>query len=152
MIDWVEGAGKMWGGVKRRIAAGGYWRDDLAFHVDGHASRSHIAKLWEEREGAAQASRPVQRFAEVFRGEALSFEAAITDVRELWFYMAHVRYVIPASRLAAKSKMLILREAFPKILRTQDAYYDELHALHCYLSGRMDAHQAKLRAASAVED
>jgi len=145
MIDWVEGCGKVWGGVKRRIAAGGYFRDEDSFHVDGYATRSHIAKLWEERDGAAHAGVRKQHLHEVFTGEALAFEAAITGAREHWHWLAYTRYVIPSSRMHAKSKRDLLRQQFPRILRSDDAYYDELHAMHCYLSGRMESFLDKLR-------
>ena len=147
MIDGVEGAGKCWGWTKRRILAGGYFRDEDSFHVDGHATRSHLAKLWEEREGAAHDGLPSQRWPEVFVGDSLAFERAIEGAREHWFWLAHIRYVIPNARMHPKSKLTELRELFPRQFKDERAYFNELHAMHCYLLGRMQLFSSPVVAA-----
>lgn len=137
MIDWIDESGKAWGTAKRRILWGGYWYANDGFHEDGFSARSVIGKLFEEREGASQ-SNPGQSTPEVFTAEALAFEVAITKIQhEHWFYLAHYRYVIPNRWLPAKSKILELRQVFPKRFKDERAYYNELHGLHCFLMGKM---------------
>lgn len=136
MIDWIDDSGKTWGVAKRRIVLGGHWYQDQGFHTDGFSARSVVGKLWDEREGAGQGSLR-QRPIEVFIGEALSFEIGMQDACEHWYYLAHYRYVIPSRWVPGKTKMLELREMFPRRFKDERAYYNELHGLHCYLLGRM---------------
>lgn len=136
MIDWIDEAGKVWGVAKRRIVLGGYWYANEGFHQDGFSARSVVAKLLEERDGAAQ-NKASQSTPEVFTGEALVFEIAIDRISERWFYLAHYRYVIPNRLMPAKSKMMALRDLFPKHFKDERAYYNELHSLHCFLMGKM---------------
>lgn len=129
MIDWIDEAGKQWGATKRRIAFGGYWYANEGFHTDGFSGRAAITKLWEGRNSV--------NTVEVFLGEALAFEIGIQSVTEKWFALAHFRYVIPARWMPTKSKIMELKEWFPRTFKDERAYYNEIHGLHCFMLGRM---------------
>jgi len=130
MIDWIDEAGKVWGATKRRIAFGGYWYANEGFHEDGFSGRAAITTLWEGR-------NQTPGTVEVFIGEGLAFEIGMQSVNEKWFALAHFRYVIPNRWLPTKSKIMELKEWFPRTFKDERAYYNELHGLHCYLLGRM---------------
>lgn len=132
MIDWIDESGKLWGTAKRRVIFGGYWYANDGFHKDGFSARTVIDKLFEGRSGFGN-----EAVREVFTGEALAYEIAMDGATEHWFYLAHYRYVIPPRWMQAKSKIIELKNLFPRRFKDERAYYNELHGMHCYLLGRM---------------
>lgn len=149
MIDWIDESCKAWGVQKRRILLGGHWYADDGFHTDGFAARSMAAKLWEEREGAGEGAGR-QKAIEVMSGDALVVAIGATGISEKWHYLMVYKYVIPKRWMPTKSKILDLKDIFPKIYRDTRSYYDEIHSMHCWLMGRIPGVPREANAAHIV--
>lgn len=135
MIDWIDQAGKAWGTQRRRILLGGYSHDG-GFHHDGYPARSILAKLREEREGAAHANTGTgQHYAEVLRGDALAFRRALDGAPGWAVAVATMRYVVPKRGMPTKAKVQEIRKEHPEINCAQ-RFYEALERLHVYLQAR----------------
>ena len=100
---WVHHACRQWGEQKRRIWSGMDWHGN----VDGYA-QSLMGRIREERDGASQGKRN-QYWPEVFTGDGLDVQRAMTRIQERPCAALHFKYVwdprweISASR---KARML----------------------------------------------
>jgi hypothetical protein len=89
---WVKLACERWGSQKRRVWSGGEWyidREGLKQrHVDGYA-QCFLGRLQDEFRSAGF----VQRWREVFSGDALAVQRALPGISECPYLVLHLRYV-----------------------------------------------------------
>jgi hypothetical protein len=89
---WVLSALNTWGRQKRRIWEGGATSRSGHRHVDGYVN-SLLGRIREEREGAGQGARTMQRWPEVYQGVGLEVQRALVGMPERPFCIVHLHYV-----------------------------------------------------------
>lgn len=85
--EWVRIACQRWGRQKRRIWTGADWHGN----PDGYA-QSLLGRIRDEREGTGQGIA-VQRWPEVYHGEALEVQRALMGLGERRHAALHFQYV-----------------------------------------------------------
>lgn len=104
--QWVRLACKRWGQQKRRIWLG----RDFHGNIDGYA-QSLLGRIRDERDGAGY-NVMAQKWAEVYRGDALEVQRAIQGIGEKRHAVLHLQYVWDPAwmvSISAKAKMLGVR-------------------------------------------
>lgn len=136
MIDAIHDMCVTYGIKVRRVYLGGYFNREGGFHFDGAATRSVMHKIEKEREGAADVQSR-QHFKEVLDGDALIIRRASIGMAEHRRYLLDLHYVVPKVFVPTKCKIACMEELFPERISNRQAYYDEIDAMHEWLSGRV---------------
>lgn len=124
--DWVRVACGRWGRQKRRIWTGKDWHGN----PDGYA-QSLLGRIRDEREGAAQGIA-VQRWPEVFWGDGLDVQRALTGLGERRHAALHFQYVWdPSFNVTIRQKC-----AYLEVKRTE--YFALIERAEIWVHARLD--------------